>query len=318
MDLSDNISLTQMILEALHDEGFTATGIAPALPHPEDTRHMHAWTAEGRHGAMEYLVRGSEMIGNINTIVSGARSVIMVALPYRNDGNQAKDSGYFIARYARVKDYHKVITRKLKRVVTLIDAEVPGSVSKVFCDTSSVTEKEWAIRAGLGWRGKHSIIINEKSGSFITLGGIVTTVPLKYNEGPVQDRCGSCRRCIDACPTGAICDDRTIDARRCISNMTIENRGEIPEWVGGKIENIMYGCDRCQEACPWNSKPAPELNHELAPDYDITSISREQWMAMTDEEFREHFAAMAVKRAGLEKIRNTIRYIDSHRSPEER
>jgi len=314
LNRNDNIALTQKILKALHDEGFTATGIAHAAPHPEDTGHMLAWIAEGRHGAMEYLVRGSERIGDINSIVSGARSVIMVAMPYTTDDSHTGDGGYFIARYARVKDYHKVITRKLKRIVDLIAAEVPGSVSKVFCDTSSVTEKEWAIRAGLGWRGKHSIIINEKSGSFLSLGGIVTTVPLEYNEGPVADRCGTCHRCIDACPTGAICGDRTIDARRCISNMTIENRGDIPEWVGGKIENIIYGCDRCQEVCPWNSRPAPELDHELAPDHDITSITREQWMAMTDEEFSELFAAMAIKRAGLEKIRNTIRYADSHRS----
>lgn len=314
MDQNSDISLTGKILEALHNEGFRAAGIAPALPHPEDTEHILAWTAAGRHADMEFLVRGSDRIGDITLMVSGARSVIMAAIPYRLGDVASAGVDYFIARYGRARDYHKVVTRKLKRVAAMIAAEVPGSASKVFCDSSSVTEKEWAVRTGIGWRGRHSIIINEKLGSFIFLGGIVTTVPLVYYVSPAPDRCGTCRRCTDGCPTGAICSDRTIDARRCLAYMTIESKDDIPEWVGNNIENIIYGCDRCQEVCPWNSGPAPAPDHELNPDTDITAITRKQWMSMSEDEFAVVFAESAIRRAGLDKIRNTIRFVDRQRS----
>ncbi len=381
------ISLTGIIREALRREGFRAVGFAPAEPHPEDTEHIRAWIAAGRHAGMEYLARGSERIGDITTMVDGARAVIMAALPYRHDESAPAEGGYFIARYGRVRDYHRVVTRKLKRVVALIAREAPGAVSRVFCDSSSVTEKEWAVRAGIGWRGKNSLIINEKIGSYFLLGGIVTTVALDYDESPAPDRCGSCRLCIDACPTAAICSDydtgaaeasprdhnagtgeaisgeydirseravvrdqesrpseaisgehhihptasnrndrygdisnkaaesrnRTIDARRCLSYMTIESKDEIPEWVGAKIENIIYGCDRCQEVCPWNRVQATPLDPELLPDFDPTALTREQWMTMSEEEFMSSFAESALKRAGLEKIRGTIRFVERHR-----
>lgn len=314
VDRNTDISLTRKILEALQNEGFKAAGIASAVPHPEDTEHIRAWIAEGRHAGMEFLVRGSERIGDITSMVSGARSVIMAAIPYRLDDDAGAGGEYFIARYGRARDYHKVVTRKLKRVAALIAKESPGAVSKVFCDSSSVTEKEWAVRTGIGWRGKHSIIINEKLGSFIFLGGIVTTVSLEYNESRAPDRCGTCRRCIDGCPTGAICSDRTIDARRCLAWMTIESHDDIPEWVGSSIENIIYGCDRCQEVCPWNSGPAPAPDHEFIPDTDITAITREQWISMSGEEFAGKFAESAIRRAGLDKIRNSIRFVDRQRS----
>jgi len=309
-DAEKNI-LTQKIGDALKDEGFSIYGFVPALIHPEDTAHLNTWIEKGRHGGLGYLVRNRDKIGDINTMVEGAASVIMAGLPYRRNTTEEKGNSFFISRYARVKDYHTVITRKLKRIASLIGEESPGSVSRVFCDTSSVTEKEWAIRAGIGWRGKHSIIINEELGSFFFLGGIVTSVPLAYTDARTEDRCGNCRRCIDACPTGAICDDRTIDVKRCIAYLTIEKFENIPDWLGGRIENMIYGCDRCQEVCPWNSAPAGSIDHELEPEFDVNAIAREQWLAMTDEEFDSVFATSAMKFAGLEKIRKTIRYIDS-------
>lgn len=312
MNIKPDIQLTRKIIEALQSEGFRAAGIAPARPHPEDREHLLSWITAGRHADMEFLVRGADRRGDITTLVSGAQSVIMAALPYRLEESSTAPGEYFIARYGRTRDYHKVVTARLKRVVALIAAEVPGAVSRVFSDTSSVTEKEWAVRAGIGWRGKHSVIINEKLGSFFFLGGIVTTVPLVYNGAPAPDRCGTCRRCIDACPTRAICPDRTIDARRCLSYMTIESRDEVPEWVGGRIENIIYGCDRCQEVCPWNSGPAPVTDTGLLPDSDVTAITREQWLSMSEEQFSEIFASSAMRRTGLDKIRSTIRYIEKH------
>ena len=307
--------LTLKIGDALENEGFNIYGLAPALTHPEDSDHLNAWIDKGRHGGLGYLVRNREKIGDISTMVEGASSVIMAGLPYRRSIMEEKGKVFFISRYARVKDYHTVITKKLKRIASLIGEEVPGSVSRVFCDTSSVTEKEWAIRAGLGWRGKHSIIINEALGSFFFLGGIVTSVPLTYTNTRTGDRCGTCRRCIEACPTGAICDDRTIDVKRCIAYMTIESFEEIPDWFGGKIENMIYGCDRCQEVCPWNGSATGSIDHELEPEFDVTGITRDKWLAMTNEEFDKIFATSAMNFAGLEKIRKTIHFIESH-SPE--
>ncbi len=340
MTYRQEISLTGIIREALQGEGFRAVGFAPAIPHPEDTDHIRAWIAAGRHAGMTWMERSSSRRGDITTMVPGARSVIMAALPYRMEQEPPSADGYFVARFARVRDYHQVVSRKLKRVTAILEKEVPGSASKVFCDTSAVTEKEWAVRAGIGWRGKHSLIINEQLGSFFVLGGIVTTVALDYNESPAPDynkslapdRCGSCRLCIDACPTGAICSDhpgdtiqtaadprnRTIDARRCLSYLTIESKDEIPEWVGGKIGNMIFGCDRCQEVCPWNKVPAvsidPELqpDPELMPDRDIGAITRNQWINMREEEFMSSFAESALRRAGLENIRNTIRFVERH------
>lgn len=315
MNDAEKAALTGKIVSALSNEGFSICGFAPAESHPEDTDHLDSWIDKGRHGGLAYLVRNRNKIGDITTMIDGAASVIMAGLPYRRNDQDGAGSRYFVSRYARVKDYHIVITAKLKRIARLIGKEVPGSVSRVFCDTSSVTEKEWAIRAGLGWRGKHSIIINENIGSFFFLGGIVTSVSLVYNKTNAEDRCGSCSRCIDACPTDAICSDRTIDVNRCIAYMTIESFEDIPGWFGGKMENMIYGCDRCQEVCPWNNKPAESIDHELEPEFDVSSITREKWLTMTDEDFDTIFATSAMEFAGLEKIRKTIRFIESQ-SPE--
>ena len=317
MNDTEKTALTKKIGDTLGKEGFSIYGFAPALTHPEDTDHLSTWIEKGRHGGLGYLVRNRDKIGEISSMVEGASSVIMAGLPYNRKDPEGTGDRYFISRYARVKDYHLVITAKLKRIARLIGKEVPGSVSRVFCDTSSVTEKEWAIRAGLGWRGKHSIIINDTLGSFFFLGGIVTTIPLVYSETRTEDRCGTCRRCIDACPTGAICSDRTIDVKRCIAYMTIEKFEDIPDWFGGKIEDMIYGCDRCQEVCPWNSNHPEGIDHELEPEFDVNAITREQWITMTDEDYDKTFATSAMKFAGLEKVRKTIRFIESQ-SPEKK
>ena len=309
------IALIWKIRESLRMEGFDIYGIARAAPHHEDSAHIADWITAGKNGSMGFLERNLDKRGDITTLVEGARSVIMAGIRYYSNDIAAGENNYFVSRYARVKDYHQVIEEKLIRVQKIIKKEVPDAACRSFCDAGPVTEKAWAIRAGLGWRGKHSLVINKDIGSFFFLGEIVTTAELLYDNASARDRCGDCNLCVEACPTGAICDNRTIDARRCIAYLTIEHDGSIPEEFRGKTERIIYGCDRCQEVCPWNKKAVPYSDKELIPDFPVTSLTRKEWLSLTPEEFKKIFRSSPVKRTGFEKIRRNIDFVD-HRSPE--
>ena len=308
------IALTWKIRESLRMEGFDIFGIAQAAAHHEDSSHIAEWVASGKNGTMGFIERNLDKRGDITALVDGAKSVIVAGIRYYSNDSPAGEDNYFVSRYARVKDYHQVIEEKLTRVQKIIKKEVPDSVCRVFCDAGPVTEKAWAIRAGLGWRGKHSLIINKDIGSFFFLGEIVTTAEFLYDNASARDRCGGCTLCIDACPTGAICEDRTINARRCIAYLTIEHDGNIPEEFRGKTERIIFGCDRCQEVCPWNKKAIPYSDKELIPDFPVTSLTRKEWHNLTPDEFKRIFRSSPVKRTGFEKIRRNIDFVD-HRSP---
>ncbi|MDX9773813.1 MAG: tRNA epoxyqueuosine(34) reductase QueG [Bacteroidales bacterium] len=311
------IALTWKIHESLRMEGFDISGIAQASPHHEDSQHIAEWTEAGKNGSMRYLEKNLDKRGDVTALVEGAKSVIVAGLRYYNNDSSAGDDNYFISRYARVKDYHLVMQEKLDRVQKIIKKEVPDAVCRVFCDAGPLTEKAWAIRAGLGWRGRHSMVINKDIGSFFFLGEIVTSAELLYDNTSARDRCGDCTLCIDACPTGAICSDRTIDARRCISYLTVEHEGDIPEEFRGKTENIIFGCDRCQEVCPWNNKALPYTDNELVPEFSITSLTRTDWLNMTPEDFKKMFKVSPMKRTGFKKIRRNIDFVN-FASPEKR
>ena len=304
------IALTRKIRESLRMEGFDIYGIAQAAAHHEDNTCIAEWIAAGKNGSMKFFERNLDKRGDITTLVEGARSVIVAGIRYYSNEPAAGKENYFVSRYARVRDYHLVIKEKLARVQKIIKEEVPDAVSRTFCDAGPVTEKNWAVRAGLGWRGKHSLVINRDIGSFFFLGEIVTTAEFIYDSATSPDHCGDCTLCIDACPTGAICIDRTIDARRCIAYLTIEHDGSIPEEFRGKTERIIFGCDRCQEVCPWNKKAVPYSDKELIPDFSVTSLTRKDWHSLTPDEFDKIFRSSAVKRAGYEKIRRNIDFAD--------
>jgi len=304
------IALTWKIRESLRMEGFDIFGIAQAAAHHEDSSHIAEWVASGKNGTMGFIERNLDKRGDITTLVEGAKSVIVAGIRYYSNDSPAGEDNYFVSRYARVKDYHQVIEEKLTRVQKIIRKEVPDAVTRGFCDAGPVTEKTWAIRAGLGWRGKHSLVINKDIGSFFFLGEIVTTAEFIYDNATSRDRCGECTLCLEACPTGAICSDRTIDARRCIAYLTIEHDGNIPEEFRGKTEKIIFGCDRCQEVCPWNKKAVPYTDKELIPDFPVTSLTRKEWHSLTPDEFKRIFRSSPVKRTGLEKIRRNIDFVD--------
>ncbi len=173
------------------------------------------------------------------------------------------------------------------------------------------------MRAGLGWRGRHSMVINKDIGSYFFIGEIVTTAEFLYDDTSARDRCGECTLCVDACPTGAICNDRTIDARRCISYLTIEHDGNLPEEFSGKTENMIFGCDRCQEVCPWNKKAVQYTDKDLVPEFPVTSLTRREWQNMTPEDFKKIFRSSPIKRTGYKMLRRNIDFV-SYRSPEKR
>jgi epoxyqueuosine reductase len=306
MDAGDKYLLTWKVHEALRNEGFDIFGITEAAPFPEESANIGRWIAAGRNGTMKFMERDADKRADITRLVEGARSVVVTGLNYFSNDPSAGSDNYIVSRYARVRDYHEVLKEKLTRVAAILGREVPDAVSQVFCDSAPVTEKSWAIRAGLGWRGRNSLVLNEDFGSFFFLGEIVTSAELVFDKPDDRDRCGTCRRCSEACPTGAICDDRTIDARRCIAYLTIEHRGELPEEFRGKTEKMIFGCDRCQEVCPWNNKPIRHSDAGLEPDARVTDLTKEEWLNMTPEEFKVIFSSSPVIRTGYDRIKRNI------------
>lgn len=316
MDAGDKYNLTWKVHEALRNEGFDIFGIAAAAPFPEESENIAKWIAAGRNGTMMFMERDSGKRADITLLAEGARSVIVAGLNYFSDDASAESDNYFVSRYARVRDYHEVMKEKLSRVAAVLGQEVPDAVSRVFCDSAPVTEKSWAIRAGLGWRGRNSLVLNEGLGSFFFLGEIVTTAELVIDKPDERDRCGACRSCSEACPTGAICDDRTVDARRCIAYLTIEHKGELPEEFRGQTENMIFGCDRCQEVCPWNNKALRYTDAGMEPDRRVTDLTKDEWLKMTPEEFEHFFSSSPVSRTGYHRIKRNIGYASG--SPEKR
>lgn len=277
-------------------------GIAPAEPHPEDAERTAGWVAAGMNGSMDYMKRSIRERGDITSLVPGARSVIVAAINYYNEDIPRSKDRYIIARYARGGDYHIVIKEKLNRTLSLIKSLAPEATGKVFVDSPPIAEKEWAIRAGIGWRGRHSVIINKDLGSFILLGEIVTTAVFQYDETYIEDHCGTCSICVDACPTRAINDNHTINASRCIAYLTIENPSEVKD----HSEVMIYGCDRCQEVCPWNGKAVHTDIKEFFTSPEVVSLRRHDWENMSKERFDSLFPSSPVKRAGYEGMMRNV------------
>jgi epoxyqueuosine reductase len=296
-------SLTALIKESLHNEGFGPVGIAPAVPHHEDSKRIADWVAAGMHGSLVYMERNNDKRADVTALVPGARSVIVAALNYFNEDIPKDEDRYRIARYARGGDYHVIIREKLLKSLSLITTAMPEASGRVFTDTAPLSEKAWAIRAGLGWRGRHSIIINKESGSFFLLGEIVTTARLEYDEPYTEDHCGSCTLCVDSCPTGAINSNHTINATKCIAYHTIENPPAETNYTG----KMIFGCDRCQEVCPWNTKAAHTNIKEFFAPEEIVNLRCHDWENMSKERFDRLFSFTPLTRTGYEGMMRNVR-----------
>jgi epoxyqueuosine reductase len=308
---SDTVtSLRDTLITKAKQLGFDLVGIAPAEKLDDAGEKLATWLSRGHHATMFWMERNRHKRTDPREIVAGARSIISVGLNYYApyEIGHDPDAGK-ISRYAWGDDYHDIVGERLAALVSFIDEMRPGSESRSYVDTGPVMEKVWAERAGLGWIGKHTNLISREFGSWIFLGEIITTLELEYDI-PTGDYCGTCRRCIDACPTDAIVDEYILDSNRCLSYLTIEHRGEFPEELKPNTEQWIFGCDICQDVCPWNKKfsqpsavegflPRPENLQPLL--VDIVSMAR--------EDFTKRYNRSPVKRAKLQGLRRNARAV---------
>ena len=290
--------------------GFTDCGIASVQHLDEEEPRLLKWLENGMNGQMGYMERNVEKRLDPGKLVEGARSVVSVILNYYPAEKQKAEDAPVISKYAYGTDYHFVIKDKLKSLLRFIQEEIAPCSGRPFVDSAPVLDRAWARRAGLGWIGKNSHLISPKHGSFFFIGELIIDLELAYDQPADTDFCGSCTRCIDACPTKAIVAPHTIDARKCISYLTIENREEIPETFKGQLKDRMYGCDICQDVCPWNRNPSPHNVEAFIPKPDLLEMTRADWTDLDREDFNQLFRKSAVKRAGFKGLRRNIDFLD--------
>lgn len=288
--------------EALECLGFSACGVVEPGPVDDVTASFfHSWLQEGCHAGMTYMEGYEDKRLDARLLVPEARSVICVALSYVPDREPVGE--YKLAAYARGKDYHDVMKARLRSLAERLGLEN----YRTFCDTAPILEKYWAVRAGLGWVGRNHLLIIPKAGSMFFLGEIFTDAEVDVYDEPAKSHCGSeCRKCIEACPTGALQYDAPLDARRCLSYLTIENRGEIPDSAAEKMGDCFYGCDRCQQACPWNAFAEPTKVEEFKPSDELVNMTAEAWQNLSVEDYQRIFKGSAVKRAKYEGLMRNI------------
>jgi len=310
--------MNEFIKQAALSVGFDACGIAEAGVLTEDAGFMKQWLSEGQHGSMSYLERNFEKRTDPRQLVPGCKSVIVVLLNYFNAESQPQDAPKF-AKYAwSATDYHQVIKTMLSELEELIirqygDLCFNQQVQHSFVDSAPVLERRWAQRAGLGWIGKHTQLIANGLGSYCFIGTLMMNAETKYDE-PTPDRCGKCTRCIDACPTNAL-KGKSLNARKCISYQTIENRDEVEFEIRDKLSGRILGCDICAEVCPWNKKWAINHRHAaLQPVEAILNYKSTDWQNLTNEVFNSIFKKSAVRRVKFQKLKDNIAYLTKNKT----
>lgn len=291
--------------------GFEQCGIAAAAFLEEEAPRLETWLENGRHGTMSYMENHFDKRLDPRLLVEGAKSVVSLSLNYFPAERQHDPEAPKISKYAYGRDYHQVIKEKLTLLLEFIRQEIGEVDGRAFTDSAPVLDRAWARRSGLGWVAKNSNLLSKKSGSFFFLAELIIDLELEYDQPFQTDHCGSCTRCIDACPTDAILSPAIVDGSKCISYLTIELKEEIPNHFKGKMENWMFGCDICQDVCPWNRFAVPHNLEEFQPDERLLNMKKEDWLDITQDVFSTIFKNSAVKRTKFKGLTRNIDFIKS-------
>ena len=298
-----------LIKEKAKELGFILCGISKAELMTQEAINLEKWLSQNYHGDMGYMENHFDKRVDPTLLVPGAKSMISLAYNYFSPEKQHDPAAPKISMYAYGKDYHNVVRRKLNQLFDWIKTNFGVTEGRVFVDSAPILERDWAKRSGIGWIGKNTLIIHPRKGSFFFLAEIILDLDLQY-DSPISDYCGTCTRCIDACPTDAIDEQGYVmDGSKCISYLTIELKDDIPAEFRGKMDNWMFGCDICQQVCPWNRFSTPHEESEFIPNEDLLTMTKEDWQNMTQSTFNSLFEGSAVKRTKYEGLSRNIKFL---------
>ena len=299
---------TQIIKRLAEEHGFQYCGISRAEPLTKEARDLEKWLSKGLHGEMKYMENHFDKRVDPRKLVPGAKSVVSLMYNYYPKKELFQEGNLRISKYAYGKDYHNVIKKKMKAFMNDIHKKIGEISGRAFVDSAPVMDKAWAKKGGLGWIGKHTNLINKKKGSFFFISELIIDLELEP-DGPVRDHCGTCTACLDACPTDALQKPYEIDGSKCISYYTIELKDAIPNDVSGKFENWIFGCDICQDVCPWNRFSTSHNETKFEPLKELGEMTKNDWLEITDEVFEKMFEGTAVRRTKLEGLKRNIQFV---------
>ena len=299
---------TKLIKDEAQRLGFMSCGISKAGFLEQEAPRLESWLNKNMHGEMAYMENHFDKRLDPTLLVPGAKSVVSLLLNYYPDEKQREDT-YKISKYAYGTDYHFVIKDKLKELLEFINANIGEVAGRAFVDSAPVLDKAWAAKSGLGWIGKHSNLLTKQVGSFYFIAELIIDLDLEYDT-PVTDHCGSCTACIDACPTNAIVDAHVVDGSKCISYFTIELKNELPSFAQDKMDDWMFGCDVCQDVCPWNRFSKPHNESLFDPNPEILKYSKSEWKELTQEVFSTLFKKSPVKRTKFKGLERNINFLN--------
>ena len=300
---------SQLIKDKAIELGFDFCGVSKADFLEDEAPRLENWLNQHQHGQMHYMANHFDKRLDPRKLVEGAKSVVSVLLNYYPEKRLPEGAeDYKVSKYAYGTDYHFVLKDKLKDLLWYVQETIGAVNGRVFVDSAPVMDKAWAAKSGLGWVGKHSNLLNREIGSFFFIGELILDLEL-HPDGPIKDYCGTCTRCIDACPTEAIVAPYVVDGSRCISYFTIELKEAIPAEVKGQFENWIFGCDICQDVCPWNSFSRPHRTPEFNLNPDLEKFTNNDWEEITQEVFAELFRRSAIKRTKLEGLKRNVDFV---------